>query len=118
MALNNQTALLKVVNNLVYFSIKADTVPGTNGGESVTTYTTTPQTIPVGIVMSVLPQINENGKLKSGSAWIVPENMHEQLRQDAVLLNPGKDSAAAIALLSFLKSEKAKKIIASYGYQF
>jgi MSHA type pilus biogenesis protein MshL len=61
MALNNQTALLKVVNNLVYFSIKADTVPGTNGGESVTTYTTTPQTIPVGIVMSVLPQINENG---------------------------------------------------------
>jgi len=61
MALNNQTALLKVVNNLVYFSIKADTVPGTNGGEAVTTYTTTPQTIPVGIVMSVLPQINENG---------------------------------------------------------
>jgi len=65
-----------------------------------------------------LSQINENGKLKSGSAWIVPENMHEQLRQDAVLLNPGKDSAAASALLSFLKSEKAKKIIASHGYQF
>ena len=65
-----------------------------------------------------LSQINENGKIKSGSAWIVPENMHEQLRQDAVLLNPGKDSAAASALLNFLKSEKAKKIIASYGYQF
>ena len=65
-----------------------------------------------------LSQINENGKLKSGSAWIVPENMHEQLRQDAVLLNPGKDSAAASALLNFLKSDKAKKIIASHGYQF
>jgi molybdate transport system substrate-binding protein len=65
-----------------------------------------------------LSQITENGKLKSGSAWIVPENMHEQLRQDAVLLNPGKDSAAASALLGFLKSEKAKKIIASHGYQF
>ena len=61
MALNNQTALLKVVNNLVYFSIKADTVAGPNGATPVTTYTTTPQTIPVGIVMSVLPQINENG---------------------------------------------------------
>lgn len=65
-----------------------------------------------------LSQITENGKLKSGSAWIVPENMHEQLRQDAVLLNPGKDSAAASALLNFLKSDKAKKIIALHGYQF
>jgi molybdate transport system substrate-binding protein len=65
-----------------------------------------------------LSQINENGKLKSGSAWIVPENMHEQLRQDAVLLNPGKDSAGASAFLNFLKSDKAKKIIAAHGYQF
>lgn len=65
-----------------------------------------------------LSQILENGKIKSGSAWIVPENMHEALRQDAVLLNPAKDSAAATALLSFLKSDKAKKIIAAHGYQF
>ena len=65
-----------------------------------------------------LSQINENGKIKSGSAWIVPENMHEQLRQDAVLLNPGKDSAGASAFLNFLKSDKAKKIIAAHGYQF
>jgi len=65
-----------------------------------------------------LSQISENGKIKSGSAWIVPENLHEQLRQDAVLLNPGKDSPAASALLNFLKSDKAKKIIASHGYQF
>ncbi len=64
-----------------------------------------------------LSQISENGKIKSGSAWIVPENMHEQLRQDAVLLNPGKDSAAAAAVLNFLKSDKAKKIIAAHGYQ-
>lgn len=65
-----------------------------------------------------LSQISENGKIKSGSAWIVPENLHEQLRQDALLLNPGKDSPAASALLNFLKSDKAKKIIASHGYQF
>lgn len=59
MALNNQTALLKVVNNLVYFTIKADT--SQNANNTTTTFTTTPQTVPVGIVMSVLPQINENG---------------------------------------------------------
>lgn len=60
MALNNQTALLKVVNNLVYFTIKADTVASTNA-PAVTTFTTTPQTVPVGVVMTVTPQINENG---------------------------------------------------------
>lgn len=65
-----------------------------------------------------LSQILENGKIKSGSAWIVPETMHEALKQDAVLLNSAKDSAAATALLSFMKSDKAKKIITAHGYQF
>ncbi len=59
MALNNQTALLKVVNNLVYFTVKSDT--NQNANNTTTTFTTTPQTVPVGVVMSVLPQINENG---------------------------------------------------------
>lgn len=64
-----------------------------------------------------LSQVWENGRLRSGSAWVVPEEMHEQLRQDAVLLNPGKDAPAARALLDFLKSDKAKKIIERYGYR-
>ncbi len=60
MALNNQTALLKVVDNLVYFSVKADTTTTANVG-TTTTFTTTPQTVPVGIVMTMTPQINQNG---------------------------------------------------------
>lgn len=60
MAINNQTALLKVVDNLVYFTIKADTV-SSNNAAPVTTYTTTPQTVPVGLVMSLTPQIAESG---------------------------------------------------------
>lgn len=60
MAINNQTALLKVVDNLVYFTVKADTV-SSNNTAPVTTYTTTPQTVPVGLVMSLTPQIAENG---------------------------------------------------------
>jgi MSHA type pilus biogenesis protein MshL len=61
MALNNQTAILKVVDNLVYFTIKADTT--TNQIGSQTTFTTTPHTVPVGVVMSLTPQINENGSV-------------------------------------------------------
>ncbi len=64
-----------------------------------------------------LSQVWENGRLRSGSAWVVPEAMHETLKQDAVLLNPGKDAPAARALLDYLKSDKAKKIIERYGYR-
>jgi molybdate transport system substrate-binding protein len=43
--------------------------------------------------------------------------MHEQLKQDIVLLNPGKESPAASALIDYIKSEKSKKIIERYGYR-
>jgi len=43
--------------------------------------------------------------------------MHEQLKQDVVLLSPGKESKAALALVEYLKSDKAKKIIDRYGYK-
>lgn len=55
--LNNQTALLKVVENVVYFSIKADVTPGNANNNAIVAYTTTPQTVSVGLVMTVTPQI-------------------------------------------------------------
>ncbi len=61
MVLNSQTAILKAVDNLVYFTVRADTTAATASSPAITTFTTTPQTIPVGIWMSVTPQINENG---------------------------------------------------------
>lgn len=64
-----------------------------------------------------LSQVYENGKIKSGSAWIVPENLHSPIRQDAVLLTKGKDNKAAAALIAYLKTEKAKTVIRSFGYQ-
>jgi len=64
-----------------------------------------------------LSQILENGKIKTGSAWIVPEEMHEQLKQDAVVLQSCKHMSACQALMEYLKSEKAKKMMASYGYK-
>lgn len=64
MAINNQTALLKVVDNVVYFTLEADTV--LNDTQSQTTFTSTPHTVAVGFFMSVTPQIS---------------------REDAVILN-------------------------------
>lgn len=64
-----------------------------------------------------LSQVMKNGKITSGSAWIVPGKLHSPIRQDAVLLATGRDNAAAKALMSYLKTEKAKTIIRSFGYQ-
>lgn len=61
MVLNNQTAVLKVVDNLVYFTVQAQQSQGAVGGGILSTVTTTPNTVPVGVVMSVTPQINEVG---------------------------------------------------------
>jgi MSHA type pilus biogenesis protein MshL len=57
--MNNQTALLKVVENYVYFSVKADTTTTANVG-TTTAYTTTPQSVSVGLVVSVTPQISDS----------------------------------------------------------
>jgi general secretion pathway protein D len=57
--LNNQTAVLKVVDNLVYFTVTANTVASANA-PAVTTFTTTVNSVPVGFIMSVVPQISEN----------------------------------------------------------
>lgn len=55
--LNNQTALLKVVENFVYFQVKADTTATSNVG-TTTAVTTTPQSVSVGLVMAVTPQVS------------------------------------------------------------
>ena len=59
MVLNNQTAMLKVVDNVVYFSISAS-VTATTQGVSEKTFTTTAHSVPVGFVMSVQPQISDS----------------------------------------------------------
>jgi molybdate transport system substrate-binding protein len=61
-------------------------------------------------------QIHKDGKLIDGSYWLVPGKYHTPIRQDAVVLDKGKGSAAATALLGYLKSDAAKAVIKAYGY--
>jgi MSHA type pilus biogenesis protein MshL len=64
MAINNQTALLKVVDNLVYFEIQSQQgAISATGTTTAPTFTTTPKTVSVGVVMGVTPQINEDGRV-------------------------------------------------------
>lgn len=63
-----------------------------------------------------LSQVMAGGRIARGSAWIVPERLHAPLRQDAVLLRPGASSAAARALLDYLRSDAARAVLRGYGY--
>ncbi len=55
--LNNQTAVLKVVDNLVYFTVQAQSTA--NQTSTLTTFTTTLNSVPVGFIMSLVPQISD-----------------------------------------------------------
>jgi molybdate transport system substrate-binding protein len=63
-----------------------------------------------------LSQVMQDGKIAKGSAWIVPEALYPPIRQDAVLLNKGKDNSAAVAWLDYLKGNRARAIIQAFGY--
>ena len=47
----------------------------------------------------------------------MPASLHAPIRQDAVVLAHGKDNPAAVALMKYLKGDKARAVIKSYGYE-
>jgi molybdate transport system substrate-binding protein len=55
--------------------------------------------------------------LRGGSRWVVPQTSHAPIDQQAVLLKPGAEDAAANAFIAFLKGGEAKAIIRKYGYE-
>ena len=63
-----------------------------------------------------LSQISIDGRITQGSAWVVPQNFYTPLKQDAVLLPLGKNSAAALALMKYMRTDRAQAIIRAYGY--
>ena len=64
-----------------------------------------------------LSQVIKDGKIGAGSAWTVPANLYEPIRQDALLLAKGKDKPAATALLAYLNGDKARAVIKAFGYE-
>lgn len=63
-----------------------------------------------------LAQVAKDGRITEGSGWIVPTQLHQPIRQDAVLLARGRNNAAAKAFLEWLKGDDAKATVHSFGY--
>ena len=62
-------------------------------------------------------QLVKDGQPLGGSRWEVPAALYEPIRQDAVLLGKGAGNPAAAALIAYLRSDKARAMIRSYGYE-
>ena len=63
-----------------------------------------------------LSQISIDGRITQGSAWVVPQNLYTPLKQEAVLLPLGENNAAALALMKYMRTDRAQAIIRSHGY--
>lgn len=63
-----------------------------------------------------LSQVLAGGQLRSGSMWIIPQNLYDPIRQDAVVLKRAANNPAALALMALLKSKGTQDLIRSYGY--
>lgn len=51
------------------------------------------------------------------SYWIVPQQLHDPIRQDAVLLQHGARKPAARRYLEFLQSDQGFEVLAAFGYE-
>jgi len=85
--LNNQTAVLKVVDNLVYFTVTANTVASANA-PAVTTFSTTVNSVPVGFIMSVVPQISENDSVVLNVRPTISRKLTDVADPNPSLANP------------------------------
>lgn len=65
-----------------------------------------------------LSQVMVDGKITSGSAWVIPSKLYAPIRQDAVLLKMGENNPAATALLQYLRGDSARQVMRAFGYQF
>jgi molybdate transport system substrate-binding protein len=63
-----------------------------------------------------LAQVAVPGRLSTGSFWLVPSMLYDEMRQDALLLKAGERNPAARALLDYLKSPSARDTIRAFGY--
>lgn len=63
-----------------------------------------------------LSQVLQAGRLRSGSAWMIPQSLYSPILQDAVVLQRGSGNAAAMALVQLLRSPQVRDLLRGYGF--
>ncbi|QLI81827.1 secretin N-terminal domain-containing protein [Chitinibacter fontanus] len=111
-ALNNQTAVMKVVEEQVYFTLELEEDKNTDGVVTGRTYTSTLHTVPVGLVMQVTPQISEGGSISMNVRPTIT-NISSYVEDPAVALisqNSNKPVQSLIPVLQVREFDSTLKI--------
>lgn len=79
------------------------------------------QNAEVGFV--ALSQVMKNGVIRSGSAWLIPSELHDPIRQDAVRLYSSLPASERLnrerlttLFMQFIRSPEAAQLIHGFGY--
>jgi MSHA biogenesis protein MshL len=101
---NNQTAVLKVVDNLVYFTIQAQTTQ--NQTSSLTTFTTTLNSVPVGFILSLVPQISESDSVLLNMRPTISRKIG-----DVADPNPALKTAGVTSLIPVIQTREMESVL-------
>ena len=104
------------IETLTKLGLLATVAPKFVQGENIAQTFQFAQTGNADLGFVALSQVMKDGKVTEGSAWQVPANMHEPIRQDVILLTTGRGNPAAEALVKYLRTDRAKTVIRSFGY--
>jgi MSHA biogenesis protein MshL len=102
--LNNQTAVLKVVDNLVYFTVQAQTTQ--NQTSSLTTFTTTLNSVPVGFIMSLVPQISDTDSVVLNLRPTISRKIG-----DVADPNPSLKQAGVTSLIPVIQTREMESVL-------
>lgn len=104
--LNNQTAVLKVVDNLVYFTIQATQSAPTAAGPGISTFTTTVNSVPVGFIMSVVPQISDTDTVLLNLRPTISRKIG-----DVADPNPSLAAASVTSLIPVIQTREMESVL-------
>lgn len=93
-------------------ALKAKVLHGENISQTFTLLAT--KAVPLGFISRA--QLARQPWKNQGSAWHIPANLHQPIRQAAIVVKTSKRKPAARRFIRFLKSNPAKEIIRSFGY--
>jgi len=102
--LNNQTAVLKVVDNLVYFTVQAQTTA--NQTSTLTTFTTTLNSVPVGFIMSLVPQISDTDTVVLNLRPTISRKI-----ADVADPNPSLATAGVVSLVPVIQTREMESVL-------
>ena len=102
--LNNQTAVLKVVDNLVYFTIQAQSTA--NQTSTLTTFTTTLNSVPVGFIMSLVPQISDTDTVVLNLRPTISRKIG-----DVADPNPSLAAAGVVSLVPVIQTREMESVL-------